>query len=267
MRDFIILEANLLGQSHPLAQVFKAEAVLAAIEINVNQLNGRALGAHAGIQRRSVNGGQDHVDAALDHGSHVVFHDPPELIGECRDMIIVHQRVAVEPLGVDQLLLGQAGVDDLDLRRPAGLELAIHVQQADFHLMNACGRILVGLDIDPQRIPLIPVGAQAVRMQIAQQIRIQAGRGSQVVAGALLIHREAHRNMLDAAHAHPVLDGRHDLNVHIGDGFVRQRIRRLEGNDLVAEAGNHAVFRALDRLGVQKHLIQSAEQFHLKFHK
>ena len=182
-------------------------------------------------------------------------------------MIIIHQSVAVEPFGVNQLLFGQAGVDDFDLRGLRGLEFAVYIQQTDFHLMNAGGGVLVRLDIDPQRIPLLPVGAQAVRMQVSEQIRIQAGRGSEIVAGAVLIHREAHRNMLDAAHAHPVLDRGNHFHIDIGNGFVRQRIRRLKGDDFVAEAGNHAVFRALDRLGIQKHLIQSAQQFHLKFHK
>ena len=168
---------------------------------------------------------------------------------------------------MDQLLLGQEGVDDLNLRGFAGLELAVDVQQADFDLMNAGGGVRIGLDIDPQRIPLLPVGAQAVRMQIAQQIRIQAGGGAQIVAGAVHIHREAHRNMLDAADADPFLDGRNNLNVHIRNGFVRQGVCGLKGNDLVAEAGNNAVFRAFYRFGVQKHLVQSAEQFHLKFHK
>lgn len=139
VRDFQILHVVLAAQRQPALQAGEIKAEFAILRANLNQLNRRAFGADGGVQRRGEDGRQDHVDAMVRRGPDEVFRDAPVFLGHGFHAVIGAQAVAVEPLGVDQLLFGQLRTAYVQLQA-AGEGKTVHA----FNLLRlAVGRQLV----------------------------------------------------------------------------------------------------------------------------
>ena len=263
--DLIVLHAAALGHIHPAAQLVKAEGVNAVIDVNIHQLHGQALRAHAGVQRRGVRGHHDHVDAPLHGSAHEVFRNAPMLLGEHRHMIIVAQSVVMEPLRVNERLMRQAaGQYAHRLRAPDRLVLAYSGGQLNRDRVIARLDLAVRLHVDPQCVPLAAARAQIVFADFMKHVGIQAGRLAQIVVAAVLKAGEAYRHMADAAHMDMRFNGRFHAAGHI-NGAVRIRgVGRLKGDRFILKAGQQSVLGALDRLLVQEHLFQRADQLELQ---
>ena len=263
--DLIVLHAAALGHVHPAAQLVKAEGVNAVIDVNIHQLHGQALRAHAGVQRRGVRGHHDHVDAPLHGGAHEVLGDAPMLLGEHRHMVIVAQAVVMEPFCVDERLMRQAaGQYAHDLRAPDRLVLGLVCGQLDGDRVVARLHRAVRLHVDPQRVPLAAARAQIVRADLLKHVGIQSGLLAQIVVAAVLKAGETHRHMADAAHMDMRLDGRIHAAGHIDRAVRIRSIGRLKGDRFVLKAGQPSILGALDGFLVQKHLLQRADQFELQ---
>ena len=263
--DLIVFHAAALGHIHPAAQLVKAEGVNAVIDVNVHQLRGQALRAHAGVQRWGVRGHHNHVDPPLHGGAHEVFRNAPMLLGEHRHMIIVAQSVVMEPLRVDERLMRQAaGQYAHRLRALDRLVLGLVGGQLDRDRVIARLHLAIRLHVDPQRVPLAAARAQIVRADFLKHVGIQAGRLAQIVVAAILKAGEAHRHMADTAHMDMRLNGRFHAAGHI-NGTVRIRsVGRLKGDRFILKAGQQSVLGALDRLLIQEHLFQRADQLELQ---
>ena len=69
-----------------------------------HQLCGGALAPDVGVQLRCKDGGEDHVDAVFYRCPDKAFQNAPVLRGKRLRVIEIGKAVAVEPLGVNQLL-------------------------------------------------------------------------------------------------------------------------------------------------------------------
>ena len=82
MGDFVVFHAAAFAHVHPAAQPVEAEAIAAVLAIHVHQLHRGAIAAHAGVQRRGVDGREDGVDAVAHGAAHEVLGDAPVFLRE-----------------------------------------------------------------------------------------------------------------------------------------------------------------------------------------
>ena len=120
VRHLVILRAAALAYVYEAAQTVEAERVLAVGKIYVHQLAGHALAAHHGVQRGSVYGGKYRIDAAAHGGGDEFLQILPVLFRPHVYVIVLRNRVAVQPAGIDKLLRGQLGVQHVYLYGLAG---------------------------------------------------------------------------------------------------------------------------------------------------
>ena len=104
--------------------------------------------------------------------------------------------VQVHPLGVDQGLRGQSGVHHVYFLRAGSQHIAFAVQR--FHQHFEIARFLKA-HVQPGAFPVVAKRAQRL-VPIAQQIRIQAGRGARI-AIRVGIGRKRNGHMHHPAHA------------------------------------------------------------------
>ena len=93
------------AEVNPAVQQGKVKGVLpGGGNADPHQLCGGALAPDVGVQLRREDGGEDHIDAVLHRRADVGFQNAPVLRGEGLRVIEIGKAVAVEPLGVNQLL-------------------------------------------------------------------------------------------------------------------------------------------------------------------
>ena len=261
MGDFVILHAAAPGHFHPAIQPVEAEFVAAVAQGDVHQLAGHALAAHGGVQGRGVHGSQQHVDATTHHGPDVIFADAPEVLGPHLYAVILTQAVAMEPLGVNQLLGRQLRVDHREgefLFRQQGFILGIQQLYGDGMLTGGGG-----FTVDPHGLPVEGIGRQPGGGQLLQRVGIQAGGFAQIVRVRVREGGEGHRHAAYPAQMHRRI-GFHPERYVIPHGAFRGDPGRLEGGALVFQRGG-AKITAPGRL-IRKDFFQGRNQTKIDFH-
>jgi len=130
----------------------------------------------------------------------------------------------------------------------------------------------LGFDIDPQAVPLLHAGAQAVLRDRAQDIREHARAFAQVVGIAAGETGSADRHMVDAAHADELFNWRFNLHLQRDRAGVLRLVALLRDHrvgDLERARFVHqrAMRRAhAHRFFVQKHLFQGTQGLHQQLH-
>ena len=117
MRNFKKLEAAPFGKPYPADKFFKAEGVFSVIKSDINELNGQPFSADSGVKRRSENGGEYHIHSRMYGGFHKAFGKRPKILAENGNIVIICNAIAMEPLGVDKLLIGEHGAEHFKLKR------------------------------------------------------------------------------------------------------------------------------------------------------
>ncbi len=109
MRHFKVFHTVLLANVDPFLQFFEVKGILTLVYRDVHQLGGQSFTASLGIQRRGKNGCQNHIDAMLRRHFQITFQGLP--VGGRKHGLIIKSgnAVTMEPLGNNQILLGQCG--------------------------------------------------------------------------------------------------------------------------------------------------------------
>ena len=153
---------------------------------DVHELHRAALAADRGVERRGPDGGEHRVDAHLGRLADHPFQQPPVLLAEDLDAVEVGEAVAVHPLGVHDVELGERLRMHLHgNRRPEEHGAAPLGSDDDLDRQHAVGVLRRG-DGEPHGSPSAEVGHDAVvRPEGPQQVGVEAGGVAQpaVVVG------------------------------------------------------------------------------------
>ena len=149
--DLKVLDSDSVAHIHPSVDEVEVEGVFTVLNGYTDELVGESLAAYLGVERRSEGGGEKEVDAVSMSGSCKVLNDLPVLLAPYLYVVVVCEGVAVEPLGEDELLLGEGCVYEVDGEGVNGLYLARLVEHLDLELGLAyAGRVSRDVDIDPE---------------------------------------------------------------------------------------------------------------------
>ena len=169
----------------------------------------------------------------------------------------------MQPAGVDEILLGQHGIQHAHLYALGG-SFAAGQRHGQLYLVFASGRALY---VHPYAVPLSGQRAGVALVQVYQHVGVEAGRLAQVIVVGVGVHGQTHRHVDHAAHAHIVgYVGLYlDLAERVPAGVVvGLAVRHLEGYGLIAKS---AEFGSVGRLGflIQKYLFQCS--YYLGYHR
>ena len=251
-----VFHAAAAAHPDPPPQPIHAESIFPVLHRDLHQLHGQPFASGPGVQGRGVYGGQDHVDAARHGAADEALHHGPVGFAENGRMVILGQAVAVEPFGVDQLLLWQQPRQHPQRHRPGGIPVARAVHKRDFHGIIPGPGVLPRAQPQPQAGPA-GAGVERVGEKGRKQVGVQAGGRAQ--AALLVLRRNGilQRHLPHHADGKAVPQGRSDFQPH----FLPARVEGAEGqlkiNALVLEPFKDAL-GFLRRL-IQKHLVKTGQ--------
>ena len=156
MGDLEISDSGFFRQFDPAVELAEIEGIFAFGAGDSDQLNGRAFAADPGVERRGEDRGQDHIDPVVRRTLHEIADDFPVFFTENRNVVIRRQTVAVEPVGVFELLFRDDRIEHFQFE---GLDAAVGkyrsrldpaALQAHFDLIDAGFEILRHIDRKPQ---------------------------------------------------------------------------------------------------------------------
>ena len=151
MRKLKIFNSLALTHIHPAVEHREVKVIGITLPLDPHELCRHALTADIGIELGGENRRQDHIDPVFRGSFSKSLDDPPMSLGEGAGVVILRQAVGVEPLGVDQSLLGQGSVQNADGHR--GLlgivNLFMSVIQRYGQLVFARRHFPVKLHVDP----------------------------------------------------------------------------------------------------------------------
>ena len=113
VRYLKILDTDPVAHIDPSVEKVEVEGVFPVLNGNFNELICESLAANLGVEWGSEYGSQEKVDAVFIRHPCEVFDDFPVLFTPNGYVVVVSQGVAMEPLGEDEILLGEDGVNNV----------------------------------------------------------------------------------------------------------------------------------------------------------
>ena len=117
--DFEIFDSRPAANIDPFSEFIEVETIDAITQRYIDELRCCPFASDERIQGRRKDRSQDHIDPVFGGHLHVVFDDLPMPPIECLCSVVIHQAIAVEPLGIDQVLFRQNAIDDFQMEYDA----------------------------------------------------------------------------------------------------------------------------------------------------
>ena len=240
MVDLQIPDSHPVAQIHPSSQSGKVKEVLSFFYLYIYQLGGWPFSANVGIQGGRQHRRQDHVHAVTTGIIHEVFNDLPVPFRKCFRFIVLQQAVRIKPLGKDQFLGRQQGIDDLKVEGRFRHSCAGRIGEQASDRIDSRRKPLLWLHLHPKRIQHIGSGQPVPFPHGFQQIRVQSRLRAQIIIIVVLtVHRHHGGNAFDLVNPDRILQGRFHGKIHdpFGIHYFCTVIAHLKAEPFVFQHG------------------------------
>ncbi len=257
MRHFQIFDPDAIAHVDPAIQSRKVERIRIVAIFDADQLHRLAFLADLSIERRRKQRRQHHIHAVLARDAQIPLDQFPITLRKHGHAVMRRDAIGVEPVGIDQRLLGQTRVDHI--QRKSYLRLSARAVQRRVQRLYADGQQRIRDDFEPDTPPF-----SRAQRQCAVERTQQFGKYARLVAQRIIVLRFGDR--------HARVNLAYDVCVqHIAQRRIDPQRRRtirvaaygdLYGRLFVAEQ-TQPIERLCRRLFVRKYFDQRTQRYDL----